>query len=104
MKIFVTCVNGQLGHDVMNNLDIRGYEGIGTDIQEVYSGVSDGSAVVTMPYVQLDITDKVAVAKIISEIKPDAVIHCAAWTAVDMAEDDDKVDLARSYVYVGVPI
>ena len=95
MKIFVTGVNGQLGHDVMNNLNKRGYKGIGSDIQEFYSGVSDGSAVVTMPYVQLDITDKDAVNKTISEIKPDAVIHCAAWTAVDMAEDDDKVELVR---------
>lgn len=95
MKIFVTGVNGQLGHDVMNDLSKRGYEGIGSDIQEFYSGVSDGSAVVTMPYVQIDITDKDAVNKTISEIKPDAVIHCAAWTAVDMAEDDDKVELVR---------
>lgn len=95
MKIFVTGVNGQLGHDVMNNLNKRGYKGIGSDIQEVYSGVSDGSAVVTMPYVKLDITDKGAVVKTISELKPDVVIHCAAWTAVDMAEDDDKVELVR---------
>lgn len=49
-----------------------------------------------MPYVQLDITDKEAVKKVITEIKPDAVIHCAAWTAVDMAEDDDKVEKVRA--------
>jgi len=96
MKIFVTGVNGQLGHDVMNNLNKRGYEGIGSDIQEVYSGVSDGSSVTSMPYVQLDITDKESVFRIIAEIKPDAVIHCAAWTAVDMAEDDDKVERVRA--------
>lgn len=95
MKFFVTGVNGQLGHDVMNELLMRGYEGVGSDIQSVYSGVSDGSAVTTAPYVALDITDKDAVEKVITEIKPDAVIHCAAWTAVDMAEDDDKVELVR---------
>jgi len=96
MKIFVTGVNGQLGHDVMNNLKNRGHEGIGSDIAECYTGVANGSAVTTMPYVQLDITDKMAVAKVITDIRPDAVIHCAAWTAVDMAEDDDKVELVRA--------
>ncbi|HBM99558.1 MAG TPA: dTDP-4-dehydrorhamnose reductase [Ruminococcus sp.] len=96
MKFFVTGVGGQLGHDVMNELAKRGYEGVGSDIQPVYSGVTDGSAVTAMPYVQLDITDKDAVRKVITEIKPDAVIHCAAWTAVDMAEDDDKVEKVRA--------
>lgn len=96
MKVFVTGVGGQLGHDVMNELARRGYEGVGTDIAPVYSGVPDGSAVVTMPYIQLDITDKDAVERVINEINPDAVIHCAAWTAVDMAEDDDKVELVRA--------
>lgn len=96
MKFFITGVNGQLGHDVMNELLKRGYEGVGSDIQLAYSGVSDGSAVTTAPYVALDITDKDAVEKIIKDIKPDAVIHCAAWTAVDMAEDDDKVEKVRA--------
>lgn len=95
MKILVTGVNGQLGHDVMNNIKIRGYEGVGSDINNVYSGVNDGSAVTTMPYISLDITDREAVFKTIAEVKPDAVIHCAAWTAVDMAEDDDKVELVK---------
>ena len=96
MKFFVTGVGGQLGHDVMNELAKRGYEGVGSDIQPEYCGVADGSAVTSMPYVQLDITDKEAVEKIISEVNPDAVIHCAAWTAVDMAEDDDKVEKVRA--------
>ena len=96
MKFFVTGVNGQLGHDVMNELLKRGYEGVGSDIQSAYSGVSDGSAVTTAPYVALDITDKDAVENVITDIKPDAVIHCAAWTAVDMAEDDDKVEKVRA--------
>lgn len=96
MKFFVTGVGGQLGHDVMNELAKRGYEGVGSDIQPEYCGVADGSAITDMPYVQLDITDKEAVKKVITEIKPDAVIHCAAWTAVDMAEDDDKVEKVRA--------
>lgn len=96
MKFFVTGVNGQLGHDVMNELHKRGHEGVGSDIQSEYSGVADGSAVTEMPYVGLDITDKEAVQKVIAEIKPDAVIHCAAWTAVDMAEDDDKMEKVRA--------
>ena len=96
MKFFVTGVGGQLGHDVMNELAKRGYEGVGSDVQPEYCGVADGSAVTSMPYVQLDITDKEAVEKIISEVNPDAVIHCAAWTAVDMAEDDDNVEKVRA--------
>ena len=96
MKVFVTGVNGQLGHDVMNELNKRGYEGLGSDIAEKYSGVADGSAVTTMPYVSLDITDEEKVKKVIEDYKPDAIVHCAAWTAVDMAEDDDKVEKVRA--------
>ncbi len=95
MKIFVTGVNGQLGHDVMNELHKRGHEGIGSDLASAYKGVTDGSAVTQLPYISLDITDKENVKKVITEVKPDAIIHCAAWTAVDMAEDDDKVALVR---------
>ena len=90
MKVLVTGVAGQLGHDVMNELHKRGYEGIGSDIHEKYSGAEDGSPVVGMPYVQMDITDKDRVEKLICDIRPDAVVHCAAWTAVDLAEDEDK--------------
>jgi dTDP-4-dehydrorhamnose reductase len=92
MRILVTGVCGQLGHDVVNNAAQRGYEAIGSDIQPVYSGVADGSAVTKAPYVQLDITDKDAVTSVIEEIRPDAVIHCAAWTAVDAAEDEENRD------------
>lgn len=95
MKFLVTGVNGQLGHDVMNNLKGRGYEGVGSDLTESYAGVADGSFVMTMPYVSMDITDKDAVMATILREKPDVVIHCAAWTAVDMAEDDDKTELVR---------
>ena len=90
MRLFVTGVCGQLGHDVVNNASARGYEVTGSDIQTVYSGVADGSAVTSAPYVQLDITDRDAVLSAIEEIRPDAIIHCAAWTAVDAAEDDEN--------------
>ncbi len=96
MKVFVTGVSGQLGHDVMNELAKRGYKGIGSDIAEAYSGVQDGTAVTTMPYVSLDITDAKAVENVLQEVKPDVIVHCAAWTAVDMAEDDDKVEKVRA--------
>lgn len=71
--------------------------GVGSDIAESYAGVADGSPVTTMSYVSLDITDKDAVMKTITEIKLDAIIHCAAWTVVDgdMAEDDDKVESVK---------
>ena len=95
MKLFVTGVCGQLGHDVVNNAIDRGYEVIGSDIQPVYSGVADGSYVTTAPYINLDITDSKAVANVIKTVHPDAIIHCAAWTAVDAAEDEEnreKVD------------
>ena len=95
MKVFVTGVGGQLGHDVMNELAKRGHEGIGSDIAPQYSGIVDGSAVTEMPYVQLDITDAAAVERTLREAAPDAVVHCAAWTAVDLAEDDDKVEKVR---------
>lgn len=95
MKIFVTGVGGQLGHDVMNELNKRGYEGIGSDLAPEYSGIQDGSAVTGIPYVSMDITDKHSVEDILTEQNPDVVVHCAAWTAVDMAEDDDKVEKVR---------
>lgn len=96
MKFFVTGVGGQLGHDVMNELIKRGHEGVASDIQEQYSGVEDASEVTKAPYLSLDITDKEAVKRVIESVKPDAVIHCAAWTAVDMAEDDDKIAKVRA--------
>lgn len=90
MKIFVTGVCGQLGHDVMNELAGRGHEAIGSDIAPAYHGVADDTPVTRLPYVPLDITDGEAVSRALSEIRPDAVIHCAAWTAVDAAEDEEN--------------
>jgi dTDP-4-dehydrorhamnose reductase len=79
----------------MNELAARGYEGVGSDIAPAYSGIADGSAVTTMPYVSLDITDENAVCAVLQHVKPDVVVHCAAWTAVDLAEDEDKVEKVR---------
>ncbi len=82
MKVFVTGVGGQLGFDVMNELKKRGHEAVGSDILD--------NAPQDFEYIKLDITDKQAVTKAITDIKPDAVIHCAAWTAVDAAEDEEN--------------
>lgn len=90
MKVLVTGVAGQLGHDVVNNLLSRGLEAVGSDLAEAYAGIQDGSAVTTAPYESLDITNAANVEAVIGRVKPDAVIHCAAWTAVDLAEDEDK--------------
>jgi len=96
VKVFVTGVGGQLGHDVMNELHKRGYEAVGSDIAPEYSGVQDGSAVCSMPYVPMDITDSKMVENVLTEVRPDVVIHCAAWTAVDLAEDEDKQEKVRA--------
>lgn len=77
MKVFVTGVAGQLGYDVINELKRRGQEAFGSDITDSAD-------------IQLDITDKTAVERVLTEIKPDAVIHCAAWTAVDVAEVEEN--------------
>lgn len=95
MRVFVTGVGGQLGHDVMNELAGRGYEGIGSDIREVYSGCCDGTAAERMPYKQMDITDAESVRNVLRSVRPDVVVHCAAWTAVDFAEDEDKWETVR---------
>ncbi len=96
MKVFVTGVGGQLGHDVMNALHSRGISAVGSDIAPEYSGVADGSPVAEMPYVQLDITDGEAVRWVLNEVQPDAVIHCAAWTAVDLAEEKENIPKVRA--------
>jgi len=92
MKVFVTGVAGQLGHDVVNELHKRGHEAVGSDIAPVYRGIQDSSAVCSAEYIQLDITDRDAVSKAITAVHPDAVVHCAAWTAVDAAEDEANKD------------
>lgn len=82
MKVLVTGVGGQLGYDVMNELVQRGHEAIGSDI------LKKESIKLPYEYVQLDITKQFDVMRTICTIHPDAVIHCAAWTAVDAAEEE----------------
>lgn len=101
MKVLVTGVAGQLGHDVMNELAKRGIEGIGSDIADSYAGIQDGTAVTTMKYVPIDLTDGESVeARIIFE-QPDAVIHCAAWTAVDAAEEEENQSKVKAINFGG---
>lgn len=92
MKVLVTGIAGQLGHDVMNELHKRGYEGVGSDIAPQYSGADDGTAVTNMDYVQMDITNSEEVTETIKKVNPDVVVHCAAWTAVDLAEEKENKD------------
>ena len=96
MKVFVTGVGGQLGHDIINELHKRGHAGVGSDIAPQYSGIADGSAVTTAPYYQMDITDKTSVEQVLQQVQPDAVIHCAAWTAVDAAEEEANIPKVRA--------
>lgn len=88
MKYFITGVGGQLGFDVVNEIISRKYEAVGSDI------LNECSA--NCAYITLDITDKNAVFSVIEKIAPDVVIHCAAWTAVDAAEDDENVEKVRN--------
>ena len=99
MKVFVTGVCGQLGHDVMRELFSRGHEGIGSDIQVSYTGLTGDNTVSKAPYVRLDITDREAVHRTLESISPDVVVHCASWTAVDAAqapENREKVENVNS--------
>ena len=84
MKYFVTGVGGQLGFDVMQELLKRNYDCVGSDVLPNCDNIS-------APYVQMDITDKENVGSVIGSIKPNVVVHCAAWTAVDLAEDAENV-------------
>ena len=92
MRVFVTGVNGQLGHDVINELHARGIEAIASDLKPVYSGLADGTFVTKAPYVSLDITKAEDVSRAIRAAEPDAIVHCAAWTAVDAAEAEENHD------------
>ena len=94
MKVIVTGVNGQLGHDVINELYKKGIEAVGSDITEQYSGIVPDIA--SMPYVSMDITDADLVSQVLTEVHPDAIIHCAAWTAVDAAEDEENQAKVRA--------
>lgn len=91
MKVFVTGVCGQLGYDCINELKKRGYEAVASDIKACDSP----------EYVRLDITDGKAVSKAVEEIKPDVIIHCAAWTAVDAAEDEENRKTVDAINHIG---
>lgn len=101
MRAFVTGACGQLGHDLVNELIARGHETIVSDIQPDYAGIQDGSAVTHAPYVQLDITDEKSVLETISRIRPDCVLHCAAWTAVDAAEEPENAEKVDRINHLG---
>lgn len=88
MKVLLTGVNGQLGHDLIVNLSGTNHNILGTDITDIPLQKTKNNLV--FPYKKLDITDKESVHEIITDFNPDAVIHCAAWTAVDNAEDDEN--------------
>ncbi len=94
MKVLVTGVGGQLGYDVMNELAKRGHTGIGSDILPEVTNLD-------MEYVQMDITDADSVNEIVDRVAPDAVIHCAAWTAVDAAEDEENIEKVRAINAMG---
>ena len=91
MKILVTGVNGQLGHDVLNELICRGHAGIGSGSAASYRGIINGTATCTAEYIGMDITDTKKVYDVVNTVHPDAVIHCAAWTNVDGAEDEANI-------------
>ena len=84
MKVLVTGVAGQLGYDVMKELLKRGHEAIGADLKVDYE--------TSFMYVSMDITNEEMVKKVINDIHPEAVVHCAAWTAVDAAEEEENKD------------
>ena len=97
MKVFVTGVAGQLGHDVVNELRKRGHAAVGSDVVEPVNDIgTNESAHEEMTFELLDITDASAVEEVLTRVQPDAVVHCAAWTAVDLAEDEDKQDKVRA--------
>lgn len=92
--ILVTGVNGQLGHDVVNELHRRALVTLASDLTPAYAGEADGSAVTAVQYQPLDLTDRAAVQRVMNQWQPDAVIHCAAYTAVDAAEEN--AEMARA--------
>ena len=96
MKIFVTGAAGQLGLDVMKELQARGIEAVGSDLAVSCGDRWTGMGLSPDAYRQLDITDPSTVDQVLNDLHPDAVIHCAAWTAVDLAEDPNNLRKVRA--------
>ena len=106
MKVFVTGTAGQLGHDVAFQLAERGHEVISSDISQIPSDLPPrikplGCEIVSPSYVPLDITNEELVCSVINNLKPDAIIHCAAWTAVDAAEDEENREKVNAINHLG---
>ena len=104
MNVFVTGVSGQLGYDVVKELLSRGYAVVGSDIAEneksaLLKETAKGKA--SYEFAALDITDSVATEELLQRVKPDAVIHCAAWTAVDAAEDEENIEKVKAVNVTG---
>lgn len=87
MKVLVTGTSGQLGFDVVNELKKRGHEAVGADRADTDADFE---------HVILDITDKEKVLEVVKEVKPDAIVHCAAWTNVDGAEEPENLAVVRA--------
>lgn len=104
MKVFVTGVAGQLGHDVVNELIRRGHVAVGSDVTESVGPLTDigtdesahKEINESYSFELLDITDAAAVEEVLTRVRPEAVVHCAAWTAVDLAEEEDKTEMVRA--------
>ena len=101
MRVFVTGVGGQLGHDCVKELVKRGHTAIGSDLGESLNSEILLSPEAAFSYVPLDITDREAVMGVISKARPDAIIHCAAWTAVDAAEDEENQAKVNAINHLG---
>lgn len=95
MKAFITGVNGQLGYDLMFELQRRGHEPMGTDRGDAFCDINSG-AIQGFDYVPLDLTDFESVANTIRQFQPDVVFHCAAWTNVDAAEDQENQKMVHA--------
>lgn len=106
MKVFVTGVAGQLGYDVVNELKKRGHIAVASDVvkpETLFKKIDENVAATVeveeaseTEFIQLDITDAHMVNEVLTAVQPDVVVHCAAWTAVDLAEDEDKIEKVRA--------
>lgn len=104
MRVFVTGVSGQLGYDVVKELLGRGYAVVGSDIAENEKSAllkDAGKGTASYEFATLDITDGMSVEALLQRVSPDAVVHCAAWTAVDAAEDEENIEKVKAVNVTG---